>query len=51
MLMLMIGAKLEAMQCTSEPSFHDCINLVSSSLLENDHGHPGQVHAYGFSPV
>merc|ERR1719210_1061948 len=25
--------------------------LVSSSLLEKDQGHPGQVHAYGFSPV
>ena len=29
----------------------DSSDLVSSSLLENDHGHPGQVHAYGFSPV
>ena len=30
---------------------HDSSDLVSSSLLENDQGHPGQVHAYGFSPV
>ena len=29
----------------------DSSDLVSSSLLENDQGHPGQVHAYGFSPV